>query len=118
MSQLSDNLKAGLRAGVSLASKAVIAAAVTALPILGLPGINFFFTWGVNWVVGQITPYLEIWLADTIFDIQVNAENKAYAKARDELKAVLATHVRNPKELQNASDDFDKRLSDLIRVRV
>lgn len=117
MSTATDIAKAALQGALSLASKAVIASAVTALPLLGVPGVNFVFTWLVNWVVGKVSPYLEVWLVDTIIDIEVNAEKRAYEKARDELQAVLKAHVRNPKELQNASDEFDRRLADLIRVR-
>lgn len=117
MSQLTDAIKTGLRAGVDLAVKAVIASAVTALPLLGVPGINFVFTWVVNWVANQLLPHIETWFVDRAVDIQVNAEKEAYEKAKTELQAVLKKHVRNPKELQNASDDFDKRLADLIRIR-
>jgi hypothetical protein len=117
MSTITDAIKTGLRAGVDLATKAVIASTVAALPLLGLPVVNFVFTWLVNWVVGKLTPYLETWFVDRAIDIQVNAEKAAYTKAKTELQAVLKQHVRNPKELQNASDDFDKRLADLIRIR-
>ncbi len=117
MSIATDTAKALLKAGLEFASNAVIAAAVTALPILGIPGINQVFKWGVNWVVGKLTPFLENFLTDKIIDIQVNAEKNAFAKARDELQAVLKTHVRDPKELQNASDEFDSRLANLIRIR-
>lgn len=117
MNTLTDAIKTGLRAGVDLAVKAVIAAAVTALPLLGVPGINHIFRWVVGWVAGKLLPHLEVWFVDRAIDIQVNAEKRAYEKAREELKAVLKQHVRDPKELQNASDDFDKRLADLIRFR-
>lgn len=117
MSALTDTVKDGLRLGVGLAVKAVIASAVTALPFLGIPGVNYLFSWGVNWVADKLLPYLEIFFVDRIIEIQVEAEKKAYEKVREELKAVLASHLSTPEQIQNASDDFDTRLSNLIRIR-
>ncbi len=117
MSTLTNTIKTGLRAGVALAEKAVIASAVTALPLLGVPGINFLFSWGVHWVVDKIYPLLEVWFIDRAIDIQIQAELGAYEKARIELKAVLDTHVSDPKELEKASADFDDRLGKLIRFK-
>jgi len=115
MSAATDFAKTGLNVFLGLAKKAVIAAAVTALPLLGVPVINFVFTWLVGWVFKQLQPLLEVWLVDTIIDVQVQAEKNAYERAREELRAVLQAHIRNPRELENASQDFDRRLADLIR---
>lgn len=117
MSTATDIAKAALRGAISLAGKAVVASAVTALPLLGLPVINFCFNWIVNWVLGKIEPYLELWLVDTIIDIEVQAEKRAYERARDELREVLKKQIRDPKEVANASKEFDDRLAKLIRFK-
>lgn len=117
MSSLTESFKTGLRIGVDLATKAVIAAAMTALPLLGVPGINFLFTWGVNWVVGKLMPHLEVFFVDKIIDIQIAAKKEAYEHARDELKIILRKAVRDPKEVEGASKDFDRTIDKLIRVR-
>lgn len=118
MSTPLDGLKALLKNAFDVAVNAVIASAVTALPILGVPGINFVFKWAVKWVAGKLYPYIDVFLADRVIEIQVEAEKKAYINAREELRTALKKHIRDPKEIQNASDDFDKRLSDLIKIKL
>ncbi len=112
-----DKAKDALGIALDLATKAVIAAAITALPLLGFPVIKQAFSWVVTWVVGKLKPLLLTWLGDTLIDIQVAAELRGYEHARDELKIILAKQVSDPTEVQNASDEFDKRLADLIRIR-
>ncbi len=117
MSNLTDTIKNSLRTGVDIACKAVVAAAAAALPVLRLPLISFVFNWIVTWVAGKLLPFIETLFVDIAFDIKVNAEKEAYEKAKTELQLVLKEHIRSPKKLQTASDEFDKRLADLIRIR-
>jgi hypothetical protein len=117
MSTTTDTVKTALKVGLSLATKSVIAAAITALPFLGLPVLNQLFTWGVEWVAAKLLPHLQVFFVDTIIDIEVNAEKKAYARAREELQKVLTEKITNPAEVENASEEFDNRLADLIRFR-
>ena len=117
MSQISDTIKSSLRAGVEIACRAVVASAAAALPILKLPLISFVFNWIVTWVAGKLLPFIETLFVDIAIDIKVNAEKVAYEKAREELQVVLKQTVKSAKAVQNASDEFDKRLADLIRIR-
>lgn len=110
-----ETVKTDFVAGVAVAEQAVIAEAVTAVPPLGFPFFHFLFTWVVDWTISKLMPYMTAWLVDTVVDIQVNAQKKAFENARDELQAVLKAHVASPVEVQNASDDFDKRLASLVR---
>ena len=117
MSTSIEKTKKALTGILAATTSVVIANVVTTLPIFGLPGFNFVLSWTVNWVVNQIRPYLEIWLVDTVVDFEVNAEIESYEKAKEELKKVLNESVKNQKEIEKASQEFDRRLSDLIRIR-
>lgn len=117
MSKVTDLVRNTIRTGVSLACTAVVEAAATAVMFFRVPPVKFILNWLVNWVAGKLLPFLETLFVDMAIDIQVNAEKLAYEKARNELQEVLKSHVPNPLEQQNASDEFDKRLADLIRFR-
>jgi len=114
MSAVTEGFKKALQVAIQIAGNAVIAGAITALPLLGLPGFRGILTWIVFWVIGKLTPQLEVWMVDRLIEVQVDAEQRAYARAKEELKLVLSKHVKSEKEIQDASDDFDKRLADLI----
>lgn len=111
-----DNLVDKFNAGIELAKSAAVAAAMAALPILRFPIFSFFFKMGFDWVIGKISPFLSQWFRDTVVDIQVNAQRAAYATAKKELRLVLKKSIRDPKELQNVSDEFDRRFDDLINL--
>ncbi len=104
-------------AAILAAKNAIIAAAITALPLLGVPIIRQAFTWGVSWVVSKIVPYLENWINDTITDAKINAEKEAYDKAKIELQAVLAEHIQDQRDVEDAQKAFDQRLADLVRFK-
>jgi len=118
VSKATDAIRALVRTGVGLGGKAIIASAMMALPILKLPIISHVFKWLVNWVVSklEVEPALANLLVDFTIDIERNAKKEAYEQARDELKAVLATNIRNKKDLQKASDDFDARFDALVHL--
>lgn len=120
MSVLTDNIKNAVRTGVQLSGEAIVVAATMVPyvgPILKFPIINALFKWCVNWVISklQLQPFLQNLFVDLAIDIQVNAQNHAAEQAKVALQAALKK--RTPKEVQNASDDFDRRYADLIRIR-
>jgi len=119
VSVLTNTIKNVVSTGVDLSGKAIVLAAQTALPVLRVPIVSFVFKWLVNWVLSklQLQPFLQNLFVDLAIDLERNAKKEAYELARVELKAVLKTSVRNAKELQNASDAFDKRFDDLVRIR-
>ncbi len=117
MSNATDIAKKFLHGALSLAGSAAIAAAVTAFPLLGAPVISQFFSWTVKWVIAKIEPHLEVLMVDLIIDAERRGRNEAFIEAREELRKVLDSHVTNPEELQNASQDFDRRFDALIRIR-
>jgi len=119
VSKLTDAIRAGVQTGVGLAGAAIVASATMALPILKLPIISHVFKWLVNWVISrvQVEPALANFIVDLAIDLQVNAEKAAYEKASAELKEILKRPLRTLKEVENASQEFDRRLADFIRIR-
>lgn len=119
MSKLTDTIKNVVSTGVDLSGKAIVQAAQTALPVLRIPIISFCFNWLVNWVLGklQLQPFLQNLFVDFAIDLERNAKKEAYEQATVELKAELKKHIRGPKALQAASDAFDKRFDDFVRIR-
>ncbi len=105
-----------LHSTVLLAAQAVIAQAVAALPLLKSPGLHWALRWVVFWVAGKLAEVFQEWLAAEIIEARADAEKKAYEKAREELRLVLAGYP-DPKEASRASDEFDRRLAELIRLR-
>ncbi len=113
-----DKLTETFKSGLEIAKNAAIAAAMAALPILRVPVVSFFFKMGFNWVMGKISPFLSTWFRDTVVDIEVNAQRAAYATAKKELRLVLNKSIRDPKELQNVSQEFDRRFDELANLNL
>lgn len=119
MSKITDTIRAGIGGAVGLAGKAIVASATMALPILKLPVIKQVFEWIVNWVLSrsELQPFLTNFFVDLAIDIERNAKKEAYEQVVPELKAELKRHIRDPKKLKAASDAFDKRFDELVRIR-
>ena len=105
-----------LHSSVLFAAQAVIAQAVAALPLLKTPGVHWAFRWVVFWVASRLAEVFQEWLAVQVIEARTDAEKKAYDKAKEELRAVLASYP-DPKEAKRASEDFDRRLAALVRLR-
>lgn len=117
MSKLTDTIKATIQTGVGLSGTAIVEVTATAVPFFRIPIIKHVFKWIVNWVLGklQLQPFLQNLFVDLAIDIKTNAEKNAAEAAKVALAEALKK--RTPKGIQNASDDFDKRYADLIRIR-
>lgn len=101
--------------GFNAAIQAVIASAMTALPFLRLPVLKQSFSWIVNWVSQKLFQHFLDSLEQTMVEIEVEAERKAYNKAQEILKSLILTPNPNPQEVANAKAEFEKRLADLVR---
>lgn len=92
--------------------KAVIAALISAVPFLGIPGINLITTWLVMKIGGLVIETLQKFIDFKIIDWKTDAENAAYQNAVAALKAAQATGDANATE--KAKADFKSTLSKLI----
>jgi len=115
----SPDYDAGEKAIKDIFDEAVGAAGnaiVAAVPFLALPVIKFVFKFIFGKVSSFIYGELSKRLAVLVINAKVEAERKAYERAEGELKAMLAKDAVDPEEEKRVTDEFKKRLADLIRI--
>lgn len=91
-------------------------ALISAVPFLALPVIKWVFKFVFGKITNLIYGELSKRLAVMVINAKVQAELKAYERAESELKAMLSKEQTTPEEEKRVTDEFKKRLSDLIRI--
>jgi len=99
----------------------VLAAAVqgisAAIPFLRLPVISSIFSFIVTKVAGVLYEEMSRYVVFSLIDIRVGGERDTYKAAIVELKRVTAAPAASPEEINEAKQEFKRRLSALISLR-
>ena len=103
--------------------KAVLAKAITAFPAKLAsflnPILGFFigrvWEWGEEYLMEFLKNFATL-INNIIIDLERSAKNEAYKEASLELKKILAEYGIDHEKTKQISDDYDKRLGDLIII--
>ena len=96
------------------AVSAVIVSTTAALPFLGLPVISYLYEKVIRLLAKKFHKELSLVGFNIKVDIEVNNQTDSYKEAARKLEEVLENEDATEEEIQNASNDFDDALGDLI----
>lgn len=104
--------------------KAVVAKAITALPqklaVIVNPILGFFvglvWNWAEEYLFEALKEFATI-LNNLVIKIEREAKNEAYKEAKEELEKTLAKYGVDHEKTKQISEDFDRKLRDLIVIR-
>jgi hypothetical protein len=88
---------------------------VASVPFLGLPVVNWFFVFAVNYLAKKIWKEMEIVGAFMKIDFRERANLSKYSDAEYNLRKILTTTAPQ-KQKEDAINEYTNSLRDLIRI--
>jgi hypothetical protein len=112
-----------------LAVKSAIASAIAQFPFLGIVGIRQIFSFIIEKTASLVYEQLSRFVVFSIIDLKNQSDLKAYQEATISLKMAIETPsehydhgehgiIKKEAEIEQAKDEFKKRLANLIRFNI